>query len=238
VVSEHAATAGTRVLVVEDDVTVSDVVARYLKREGFEVECVADGDTGLERALLTMPDLVILDIMLPGRDGLEVCRRIRTEAPIPIIMLTARGEESDRVLGLELGADDYISKPFSPRELTARVKSVLRRARGPLGSTAQELRAPLDMGDLKIDVRAREVTVRGQLVALTAREFELLIWFVLHPRHVFTRSDLLAKVWGYTYGDESTVTVHVRRLREKVEANPTDPARIKTVWGVGYRFDP
>jgi DNA-binding response OmpR family regulator len=238
-VSEHSPSEGpARVLVVEDDVTVSEVVERYLKREGFEVECVSDGVVALERAGTTLPDLVILDIMLPGMDGLEVCRKLRAKAPIPIIMLTALGEENDRVMGLELGADDYIAKPFSPRELTARVKSVLRRARGPLHSTAPELRAPVTVGDLQVDIPAREVTIRGRPVALTAREFELLAWFVLHPRHVFTREDLLAKVWGYTFGDESTVTVHVRRLREKVESNPTDPNWIKTVWGVGYRFDP
>jgi DNA-binding response OmpR family regulator len=239
VVSEHVAGDGpARVLVVEDDVTVSEVVERYLKREGFEVECVADGVSALRRATATLPDLVILDIMLPEMDGLEVCRKLQAQAPIPIIMLTALGEESDRIMGLELGADDYVTKPFSPRELTARVKSVLRRARGPLHSTAPELRAPLTVGDLQIDIAAHEVTIQGQPVSLTAREFELLVWLVLHPRQVFTREDLLAKVWGYSYGDESTVTVHVRRLREKVELNPTDPHWIKTVWGVGYRFDP
>ena len=238
-VSDRAGPEGSaRVLVVEDDLTVSEVVERYLAREGFEVECVSDGQVALERAVATLPDLVILDIMLPGMDGLEICRKLRAKAPIPIIMLTARGEESDRVMGLELGADDYVAKPFSPRELTARVKSVLRRARGPLYPTAPELRSPLTSGDLQVDIAAREVTVRGRQIALTAREFELLVWFVLHPRQVFTREDLLAKVWGYTYGDESTVTVHVRRLREKVEAIPTNPSFIKTVWGVGYRFDP
>ena len=225
-------------LVVEDDVTVSEVVERYLEREGFEVECVADGAIALERALATLPDLVVLDIMLPGLDGLEVCRKLRAKAPIPIIMLTALGEESDRVMGLELGADDYVAKPFSPRELTARVKSVLRRAHGPLSFSAPELRGPLTAGELEVDVGAREVKVGGHLVALTTREFELLVWFVLHPRQVFTRADLLDKVWGYKYGDDSTVTVHVRRLREKVESNPTNPHLIKTVWGVGYRFDP
>jgi DNA-binding response OmpR family regulator len=239
VVSERAPGEGpARVLVVEDDVTVSEVVKRYLEREGFEVECMGDGAVALERAVATLPDLVILDIMLPSMDGLEVCRKLRAKAPIPIIMLTALGEESDRVMGLELGADDYMAKPFSPRELTARVKSVLRRAHGPLSPSAPELRAPLTAGDLEVDVGAHEVKVGGQPVALTTREFELLVWFVLHPRQVFTRADLLEKVWGYKYGDDSTVTVHVRRLREKVESNPTDPDLIKTVWGVGYRFDP
>jgi DNA-binding response OmpR family regulator len=225
-----------RVLVVEDDATVAEVVVRYLEREGFQVESVGDGREALERAGRFLPDLVVLDLMLPGLDGLEVCRRLRAVAPIPVIMLTARGEESDRVLGLELGADDYVAKPFSPRELTARVKSVLRRAQGPL--------APVDvngvhaMGDLEIDLGAREVRRGGEPVTLTAREFELLAFLVRHPRRVFRREELLEYVWGYTYGDTSTVTVHIRRLREKIEPEPSEPKNIQTVWGVGYRFDP
>jgi DNA-binding response OmpR family regulator len=225
-----------RVLVVEDDPTVAEVVVRYLEREGFEVESVGDGREALERAGQSLPDLVVLDLMLPGLDGLEVCRRLRAVAPIPVIMLTARGEESDRVLGLELGADDYVSKPFSPRELTARVKSVLRRAQGPL--SAVDVPGVLTMGELEIDLGSREVRRGGEPATLTAREFELLVFLVRHPRRVFRREELLEHVWGYTYGDTSTVTVHIRRLREKIEPEPSEPKNIQTVWGVGYRFDP
>ena len=229
-------TRAARVLVVEDDTTVAEVVVRYLEREGFDVESVGDGREALERAGRCLPDLVVLDLMLPGLDGLEVCRRLRAVAPIPVIMLTARGEESDRVLGLELGADDYVAKPFSPRELTARVKSVLRRAQGPLSPV--DLPGVLTIGDLDVDLGAREVRRGGELVTLTAREFELLVFLARHPRRAFRREELLEHVWGYTYGDTSTVTVHIRRLREKIEPQPSAPARIQTVWGVGYRFDP
>lgn len=228
--------ARTRVLIIEDDPTVSEVVVRYLAREGFEVEAVSDGKEGLQRALADPPDLIVLDIMLPGLDGLEVFRRVRERIPVPIVLLTALGEETDRVMGLDLGADDYITKPFSPRELTARVKSVLRRARGPLAATAPELQAPLNAGHLEVDVQAREVRVGGEVVGTTAKEFELLTFLMTHPRKVFTREDLLDQVWGYAYGDTSTVTVHVRRLREKVESDPAHPELIQTVWGVGYRF--
>jgi DNA-binding response OmpR family regulator len=228
----------TRVLVVEDDATVAEVVMRYLEREGFEVETVGDGLVALERARAAPPDAVILDLMLPGLDGLEVCRRLREVAPIPVIMLTARGDESDRVLGLELGADDYVTKPFSPRELTARVKSVLRRATGPLAAATMAGEPELlRAGRLEVDTPAREVRVDGRLAALTAREFELLVFLMRRPRRVFRREELLEQVWGYTYGDTSTVTVHIRRLREKVEDDPSAPAHLQTVWGVGYRFD-
>jgi two-component system, OmpR family, response regulator ResD len=228
--------APTRVLVVDDDRTVAEVVTRYLEREGYAVESVCDGNEALARADAHLPDLVVLDIMLPGLDGLELCRRLRSRAPIPVVMLTARGSEEDRVLGLELGADDYVSKPFSPRELTARVKAVLRRAGSPLG----EVDSPrtVDCDALQIDLGAREARVRGELATLTAREFELLAFLVRHPRQVFRRDELLEHVWGYTYGDTSTVTVHIRRLREKIEDDPSAPRRITTVWGVGYRFDP
>ena len=229
----------TRVLVVDDDAMVAEVVVRYLEREGFEVEAVGDGLAALDRARAALPDAVVLDLMLPGLDGLEVCRRLRDLAPIPVIMLTARGDESDRILGLELGADDYVAKPFSPRELTARVKSVLRRAQGPLagGGAVPPLLATAG-GELEVDTRAREVRLRGGLVTLTAREFELLVFLMRQPRQVFRREELLEHVWGYTYGDTSTVTVHIRRLREKVEADPSAPVHVQTVWGVGYRFDP
>jgi DNA-binding response OmpR family regulator len=227
----------TRVLVVEDDATVSEVVTRYLEREGFSVETAADGHEALDRALTEPPDLMVLDIMLPGLDGLEVCRRVRAKAPIPIIMLTALGEENDRVVGLDLGADDYITKPFSPRELTSRIKSVLRRARGPLAGSVTELRAPLTAGDVEVDIAAREVRVKGREISITAREFELLVFLMLRPNQVFTREDLLQHVWGYSFGDTSTVTVHVRRLREKIESDPAHPNLIKTIWGVGYKFE-
>ncbi|MGH9041322.1 MAG: response regulator [Acidimicrobiia bacterium] len=228
-----------RVLVVEDDATVAEVVMRYLEREGFEVETVGDGLVALDRAREALPDAVVLDLMLPGLDGLEVCRRLRDVAPIPVIMLTARGEESDRVLGLELGADDYVTKPFSPRELTARVKAVLRRAAAPLTvATVAGEPEVLTAGGLAVDTAAREVHLAGDHVALTAREFELLVFLMRHPRRVFRREELLEAVWGYTYGDTSTVTVHIRRLREKVESDPSAPVHLQTVWGVGYRFDP
>ena len=228
----------TRVLVVEDDPTVSEVVARYLEREGFEVETARDGSEAFDRATAEPPDLMVLDLMLPGMDGLEVFRRLRAITPIPVIMLTARGDESDRVIGLELGADDYVGKPFSPRELTARVKSVLRRAGGPLPPVAPRDTEVITAGDLRVDVPAREVQVRRRPVALTAREFELLVFLLLNPHRVFRREELLERVWGYTFGDTSTVTVHVRRLREKIEPDPSAPLRIQTVWGVGYRFEP
>jgi DNA-binding response OmpR family regulator len=225
------------VLVVEDDPTVSEVVVRYLEREGLTVDAVGDGLTALEHAARHRPDLVVLDLMLPGLDGLEVCRRLRADAPVPVIMLTARGEEDDRVMGLELGADDYISKPFSPRELTARVKAVLRRADGTV-SNADVVPETIDVGDLRIDVAAHEVTRAGERVALTAREFDLLVFLAGRPRRAFPRDELLERVWGYSFGDTATVTVHVRRLREKLEEDPAAPRHLTTVWGVGYRWDP
>jgi DNA-binding response OmpR family regulator len=226
--------APTRVLVVDDDATVSEVVARYLQREGFVVETVADGRTALDRALSEPPDLVVLDLMLPGIDGLEICRRLRALAPVPIVILTARGQENDRIIGLDLGADDYVAKPFSTKELVARIRAVLRRARGPLASAAPGSHVD---GDLEVDIAARQARLRGEVVALTAREFELLAFLVRHPRQAFRREEILEQVWGYRYGDTSTVTVHVRRLREKVEPDPANPVRIATVWGVGYRWE-
>jgi len=226
-----------RVLVVEDDPTISEVVVRYLEREGLEVEAVADGRDALEAAAATWPDLVVLDLMLPGIDGLEVCRRLRAQAPVPVIMLTARGDEEDRVLGLELGADDYVVKPFSPRELTARVRAVLRRAAGA-GTPDNFAVQVIDAGGLCIDLHAREVTRDGVPLSLTVREFDLLAHVARHPRRAFSREELLERVWGYTFGDTATVTVHVRRLREKIEAEPSQPEHLVTVWGVGYRWDP
>jgi DNA-binding response OmpR family regulator len=228
--------APPHILVVDDDTTVSEVVARYLERDGYTVETVADGRAALDRALAEPPDLVVLDLMLPGIDGLEVCRRLRALAPVPIVILTARSQESDRIVGLELGADDYVSKPFSTKELVVRVRAVLRRAKGPLAGAPDAARTYVD-GDLEIDVAARQARLCGNVVALTSREFELLVFFVRHPRQAFRREEILDHVWGYRYGDTSTVTVHVRRLREKIEPDPANPVRIATVWGVGYRWE-
>jgi DNA-binding response OmpR family regulator len=225
-----------RVLIIEDDPTVGEVVARYLKREGYAVEVVADGAAGLRRALADTPDLVVLDLMLPTVGGLEICRRLRAAAPVPIIMLTARGTEADRIAGLEMGADDYVAKPFSPRELTARVKAVLRRATGPLPAAGET--AALVAGDLEVDLRSHEVRLGGLPVSLTAKEFDLLAYLMRHPRRAFRREALLEAVWGFTTGDTSTVTVHIRRLRAKIEADPSAPRYVCTVWGVGYRFEP
>jgi DNA-binding response OmpR family regulator len=224
-----------RVLVVDDDPTVADVVRRYLERDGYVVLLAGDGETALRLAAERRPDLVVLDLMLPGIDGLEVCRRLRVGSNVPVVMLTALGEESDRIVGLELGADDYVTKPFSPKELALRVGSVLRRARSSTQPVAAEV---LRDGDLEVDVAARRALQGGRELALTVRELELLIFLLRHPGQAFDRAELLEKVWGWTFGDHSTVTVHVRRLREKVEADPARPRRIATVWGVGYRYDP
>jgi DNA-binding response OmpR family regulator len=223
-----------RVLVVDDDPTVGEVVRRYLERDGFVVESVSDGASSLAAAAARPPDLVVLDLGLPGLDGLEVCRQLRRSSPVPIIMLTARGAETDRILGLELGADDYVTKPFSPRELVLRVSSVLRRA---AARTAPEPEGPLTDGDLVVDTAAHEATIAGRVIALTAREYDLLLFFLRHPGEAFERTALLERVWGWTYADATTVTVHVRRLREKVELDPALPTRIVTVWGVGYRYE-
>jgi DNA-binding response OmpR family regulator len=227
-------TAAGTVLVVDDDVLVSDVVGRYLGRAGYQVTVAGDGEQALRAAQANPPDLVVLDLMLPGMPGLEVCRRLRAAGPVPVVMLTALGEEEDRILGLELGADDYITKPFSPRELVLRVASVLRRARSPRNTIQLP---PITDDGLTVDVAARRAMLGGQELALTAREFDLLAFLIRNPGRAFTRSDLLEQVWDWSFGDHSTVTVHVRRLREKEEADPRAPSRIATVWGVGYRYD-
>jgi len=223
-----------RVLVVDDDPTVSDVVTRYLGHAGFAVKALADGEAAVRAVLADPPDLVVLDLMLPGLDGLEVFKQVRAEVPVPVIMLTALGEEADRLVGLELGADDYVTKPFSPRELVLRVQSVLRRSTGPVSSQAGVLRD----GDLVVDLPAHQVTRDGRPLGLTSREYDLLAFFLQHPRQAFSREELLRQVWGWEFADHSTVTVHVRRLREKVEADPRRPARVVTVFGVGYRYEP
>lgn len=225
----------SRVLVIEDDRHLAGVVHRYLEREGLDVEVVHDGRTGLERALESLPDLVVLDLMLPGLHGIEVFRRLRRVAPIPVVMLTARGSEEDRVTGLELGADDYVAKPFSPRELTARVRAVLRRASAPLDAPGS---AVLRAGELEVDLVAHEARRGGEPLTLTAKELDLLAFLMAHPRQAFTRRELLVAVWGYDVGDTATVTVHVQRLRDKAEHDPRAPRHLQTVRGVGYRFDP
>ncbi|MDG4764109.1 response regulator transcription factor [Solwaraspora sp. WMMD406] len=229
-----------RILVVDDDPTVSDVVRRYLERAGYQVDQAADGPEALAAVDRLPPDLLVLDLMLPGLDGLEVCRRLRQRAvTVPVIMLTALGEEADRIVGLQLGADDYVTKPFSPRELVLRVGSVLRRAgTGTAGAAASGGAATIVDGDLTLDPDRRSARRYGADLALTQREFDLLLHFVRHPARVFRRDELLAQVWGWNFGDQSTVTVHVRRLREKIEADPAQPRRIVTVWGVGYRYEP
>ncbi len=226
--------AQTTVLVVDDEPLVRDVVARYLRREGFRTLVAGDGDTAMQLVEAENPDLVVLDVMMPGVDGLTVCRWIRERSDTPVILLTALGEEADRIVGLELGADDYVTKPFSPRELAVRAKTVLRRT-----GAVPKAGLKIEFGDVVVDVDKREVTKAGADVRLTVREFDLLVFLATNPRQVFSRSHLLARVWGDEFSlDAATVTVHVRRLREKVEADPSTPAHLETVWGVGYRFTP
>ena len=223
-----------RVLVVDDDHTVREVVVSYLRAHRHEVVEASDGETALRLVRDEPADLVVLDLMLPGIDGLEVCRRLREHRDVPVIMLTALGAEEDRVAGLEQGADDYVAKPFSPRELALRVDSVLRRT----GESRDAVPAVLTDGNLVLDGPRHTVSVDGGPVVLTAREFDLLRFLLTHPGRAFSRDDLLQHVWGWSFGDRSTVTVHVRRLREKVERDPTRPERLMTVWGVGYRWEP
>jgi DNA-binding response OmpR family regulator len=222
------------VLVVDDEPIVRDVVVRYLRDAGYRTLEAADGERAQTLVERERPALVVLDVMLPGVDGLELCRWIRARSDLPVILLTARGEEADRIVGLELGADDYVTKPFSPRELATRVATVLRRS-GPAATLAAELA----FGDVRIDATARAVTKSGRPLRLTLKEFELLVFLVSHPNRVFSRDQLMNRVWGYAAAlDTGTVTVHVRRLREKVEDDPARPRYLETVWGVGYRFRP
>jgi two-component system, OmpR family, response regulator ResD len=248
-----------RVLVVDDDPMVSEVVVSYLRRAGFEAEQTSDGAHAVALAHANRPDLVVLDLMLPGLDGLEVCRQLRELGEVPVIMLTALGAEHDRVLGFEVGADDYVTKPFSPRELVLRVQSVLRRtgrgqgtdpaaagtaaaqpaaAQPAAGTAAGTAGSRLHRsGSIELDVVAHRATKAGRPLALTGREFDLLAFFLAHPGQAFSRTELMERVWGWSFGDPSTVTVHIRRLREKIEPDPASPTSLVTVWGVGYRFD-
>lgn len=222
------------VLVVDDEPIVRDVIVRYLRREGFDTLEAGDGDAARRLIDKGEPELVVLDLMLPGTDGLSLCRWIRRQGDLPVIMLTARGEEADRIVGLEVGADDYVAKPFSARELVMRVKAVLRRAQ-PRQTNAR----PLVCDGFELDPLSRDVVRDGTVLSLTAKEFDLLYFMASHPRQVFSRSQLMASVWGYEAAlDTGTLTVHMRRLRAKVERDPSNPRHLETVWGVGYRFMP
>ena len=222
------------VLVVDDEPMVREVVSRYLRRDGLDVHELGDGDAAIQWLDSHRPDLVVLDVMLPGTDGLSVLRRLRAVSAVPVIMLTARTDELDRVLGLELGADDYVVKPFSPRELAIRVRNMLRRAAAP-----SQPDGSLDFGALRIDPAAREAVVDGRSIALTPKEFDLLHFMAQSPRQVFSRRQLLAQVWDSApeFQDPATVTVHIGRLRQKLEVDPEHPRWILTAWGVGYRFE-
>jgi DNA-binding response OmpR family regulator len=225
----------THILVVDDEPMVREVLARYLEKEGFAVQTAEDGEQALAAFEASPPDLVLLDLMLPRIDGLEVFRRMRERARSAVIMLTAKGEETDRVVGLELGADDYVTKPFSPREVVARVRAVLRRTAGQVAVTP----AVVTFGDVTIDGPRREVRRGDEPVHLTRKEFDLLALLASSPGRTFTRGELLDEVWDFAWdGDTATVTVHVRRLREKIERDPSNPEHLVTVWGVGYRFEP
>jgi two-component system, OmpR family, response regulator ResD len=222
------------VLVVDDEPTITDVVSRYLERAGYAAHVAADGPDALRVAAKTLPDLVVLDLMMPGMDGFEVMRRLRERQPVLVILLTAKGEQSDRIVGLRQGADDYVVKPFSPAELVARVDAVLRRV-----DNSPQVKEPIAFDGLVVDPIARRVTVRGAEAQLTMLEYALLLHFVRHPTQVFSRAQLMDAVWKYSfYTDTSTVTVHVRRLRAKIEEDPSTPRWLQTVWGVGYRFQP
>ncbi len=227
-----------RILVVDDEEAIREVLAQYLRRAGFVVLEAADGPSALRIATTTPPDLLILDLMLPGMDGLEVCRRLRETLAAPILMLTARSEEDDTLEGFRVGADDYVTKPFSPREVVMRAQAIMRRVEVTT-APAMALGDTLIFGELIIKPQLRQAERDGASLDLTAREFDLLRFLASHPRQVFSRQQLLDQVWGYDYfGDPSTVTVHIRRLREKVERDPAEPQRLKTVWGVGYKFEP
>jgi DNA-binding response OmpR family regulator len=230
------------ILVVEDEPSISEVVGLYLQRAGYRVKTAADGKIAMNMLENGIPDLVILDLMLPEIDGLSLTRWLRERSNVPIIMLTARREEIDRIAGLEMGADDYVVKPFSPQELVSRVRAVMRRikrASSPGDQAPASNERPLTFGELVIDAPSRTVTLAGKDIPLTAKEFDMLYLLAQHPRQVYTREQLLNRVWGGAeYIDPGTVTVHIRRVREKIESNPSNPIRLLTVWGVGYKFEP
>lgn len=235
----HSREAVTRrILIVDDESNIREVLTHYLEAAGFTTIEAADGATALRLAAVSPPDLVVLDVMLPGIDGMEVCRHLRAESAIPILMLTAKTEEDDKLAGFNLGADDYVTKPFSPREVVVRVQALLRRVEA-LTIPAMVLDDTLRIGELVIRPQLRQVEYQGMLLDLTAKEFDLLHFLATHPRQVFSRQQLLDQVWdiGY-YGDASTVTVAICRLREKLEIDPAHPRHLRTVWGVGYKFDP
>jgi DNA-binding response OmpR family regulator len=225
-----------KIVIVEDEPSISEIVSLYLNRAGYDVSCFSDGTKALDSLTEQLPDLVIVDVMLPDLDGFTLTRKLRDKSDIPIILLTSRREESDRIAGLELGADDYVVKPFSPQELVSRVRAVLRRARSNTDNVDSGI---LVFKNLSINPQTRDVSLNGQAVILTAKEFDLLYFMALHPRQVFTRDQLLENVWGFShYIDPGTITVHMRRLREKIEKDPTSPVTIVTVWGIGYKFEP
>lgn len=226
----------TQIVIVEDEPSISEVVSLYLNRAGFEVITFSDGLSAFDHFAKKLPDLVILDVMLPGMDGFSLIRNIRDRSDVPVILLTSRREESDRIAGLELGADDYVVKPFSPQELVSRVRAVLRRTQSKIETLIQGI---VQTGNLDINPQTREVLANGSEIVLTAKEFDLLYHLATHPRHVFSRDQLLESIWGLRdFIDPSTVTVHIRRLREKIEKDPTSPVHLVTVWGIGYKFEP
>jgi len=226
----------TQIVIVEDEPSISEVISLYLSRAGYDVTTFSDGLAAFDYFAKFLPDLVILDIMLPGMDGFSLIRNIRDRSEVPVILLTSRREESDRIAGLELGADDYVVKPFSPQELVSRVRAVLRRTQSKTESPTYGI---VQTGNLNINPQTREVSANGSDIILTAREFDLLYHLVTHPRQVFSRDQLLESIWGlHDFIDPSTVTVHIRRLREKIELDPTSPVHLVTAWGVGYKFEP
>ncbi len=228
---------GERVLVIEDDRSIAELIRDYLEINGMQADLALDGAQGLELALSTDPDLIVLDLMLPGIDGFEVCRQLRVRTQKPILILSARREDIDKIRGLGLGADDYVEKPFSPGELMARIKAHITRYRRLTGGSPAELKETVRMRDLEVTTESRMVRVRGVEALLAGKEFDILLLLLRSPGKVFSKEEIFARVWGEDrYGDLSTVTVHVRRIREKIEVNPSEPAYIETVWGVGYRL--
>jgi DNA-binding response OmpR family regulator len=237
VAPEVDVTMRRRILVVDDDLAVREMVSQYLELEDYLVLQAANGVEALRLAKASPPDLVILDLSLPGIDGLEVCRRLRAVSAVPILMLTARTAEADKLSGFDMGTDDYLTKPFAPQELLMRIKAIMRRLEAT-SVPAMVLDDALRVGDLVIRPALREVNRAGAAVELTAREFDLLYFLASHPKQIFSRQQLLHHVWNYDFGDQDTVTVHMSRLREKVEADPAKPSHLRTVWRVGYKFEP